>query len=127
LTAFTLSSADAPCWLCALPRCNRQRLTVILLGGGSIAYGIQQLASHPMQVSLLVPLVGRLYYLRSFGEAIQSFDGLTENSVGFGEPGECKRRADNSSGSTDCRQPLLEQREPFLCLPERVQPQSAVY
>jgi hypothetical protein len=46
------------------------------LGRGSIACGIQQIASPPMQCGSTEPLVGRLDYLRSLGEAIQSFQIL---------------------------------------------------
>ena len=58
---------------------------VTLLCRGSVASGVQQIASHPMYLSLADPLFGRLNYLSSLGEAIQSLDRLTEPSVSFRE------------------------------------------
>ena len=74
-----------------------------------------------MQLSLVGLLLRGLDDLRSLGEAIQSFSRLPEHGVGLGEPHEQHRRPCNSSGSTDCQQPLREQREAFLRLPERSQ------
>ena len=48
------------------------------LGRGWIACGIQQIASQPMQLSLVVPFVGRLDDLCGLGEAIQSVGRLPE-------------------------------------------------
>ena len=45
---------------------------IILLGRGMFAYGIQQLASQPIQLSLFKPLFGRLEDVRSLGETIQA-------------------------------------------------------
>jgi hypothetical protein len=41
---------------CALPLCNRERLMVTLLCRGSVASGVQQIASHPMYLNLADPL-----------------------------------------------------------------------
>jgi hypothetical protein len=57
---------------CALPLCNRECLMVTPLGRSSIANGIQQIASHPIQLSLIAPLIGGFNDLRSLGEAIQT-------------------------------------------------------
>ena len=54
---------------------------VTLLCRGSVASGVQQIASHPMYLSL----ADRLNYLSSLGEAIQSLNRLTEPSVSFRE------------------------------------------
>src|SRR6267142_2885580 len=86
--------------LCALELRYRKCLMIAPLGRGWIACGIQQIAAQPMQLSLAVPLFGRLDYPRSLGEAIQSIGRLPDHSVGLGEPHKRKRRTCNSSGST---------------------------
>ena len=112
--------------LCALPLGNGDGLTIVPLGPGSIAGGIQQIARHPMQqLSFNDPLVGGLDDPRSLGEAVLCFSRLPEHGVGLGEPREQHRRTDDASGSTQFRQPLREQRKAFLCLPERDQRPSA--
>jgi hypothetical protein len=44
--------------LCALPLRNDERLMVALFGRGSIAGGAQEIASYPMQLCLVAPLIG---------------------------------------------------------------------
>ena len=73
---------------------------VTLLGSGSIAYDIQQIASQSMELSLVGPLLGRLDDLHRLGEAIQSFDRMTDYRVGLGEKHEHTRRPCNSSGGS---------------------------
>ena len=43
--------------LCALSVRNGHRLMITLLGGGSIARGVQQIASQPVQLGLVTPLI----------------------------------------------------------------------
>jgi hypothetical protein len=86
--------------LCVLQLRYREGLMVASLGRGWIAYGIQQIASHPMQLGLVVPFVGRLDDLCDLGEAIQSIGRLPDHGVGLGEPRKHGRRIYESSGST---------------------------
>ena len=67
-----------------------------------------------MQFNLVDPLLGTFNDPRRLDEAIQSFDRLPECGVGLGEPHEQKWGSVNSSGSTECCEPLPEQRKAFL-------------
>ena len=74
-----------------------------------------------MYLSLADPLFGRLNYLSSLGEAIQSLNRLTEPGVSFRG---IVSTWGYTSGSTMYLQPLRDQRESFLCLPECSQRRS---
>jgi hypothetical protein len=69
-----------------LPLRDDEPLMIALLGGGLIAGGVEQIASHPMNVGLRDLLFGGFDDLRSFGEATQTLDRLSEPGVGLGNP-----------------------------------------
>jgi hypothetical protein len=94
---------------------------VALLGGGSIAGGVQQIASQPMQLGLVVSLIGSFNDQRSLGEAIQALDLVPEPGVGLGKPHENPWRKLNSPGGAVHSKPVGDQSEAFLCLPKRSQ------
>jgi len=56
---------------------------IVPLGGGAIACGIQQVASQPMQLRLLIPLIGGFNDLRSLDKAIQALARPPEPCVGL--------------------------------------------
>jgi hypothetical protein len=69
----------------ALPLRNRERWTITLLGRHSIACGVQQIASRPVQTGFVSPLFNGFNDLLSFGEAIQALRRLPQLSVRSGE------------------------------------------
>jgi hypothetical protein len=69
----------------ALPLCNRERLTITLLGRHSLACGVQQIASQLVQTGFVSPLFSGFNDLLSFGEAIQALRRLRQLSVRSGE------------------------------------------
>src|ERR1700756_68081 len=100
-------------------------MIVTLLGRCAITYGNQQIASHPMQISIVASFLSRFNDLLSFSEAVQSFQGPAETIVGFRKFDEQILRRYNAPGFTQRGKRSGEQRETFLCLPKRGQRPSA--
>src|SRR5215831_2122238 len=95
---------------------------VTLLGGGSIAHGVQQIASQSMQLSLVMPLPRRLDHLCSLGEAIVSFNQLPEHSMGLGEPHIQSQRTCNSPVARTAVNPCVSSARPSRACPRVTRP-----
>jgi hypothetical protein len=84
--------------LCALSSRNGHRLMITLLGGGSIARGVQQIASQPVQLGLVIPLIRGFDDLPNLDEAIQAL--MRPNADPWARP------------RSNCAEPLLEHTAP---------------
>jgi hypothetical protein len=104
-----------------LPFRDRERLMIAQLGGNFISGGVQQLASQPVQLGLVIALVNRLDKLRGLGKAVQALFQLTNLGIGLGEPYERKRRGYDRAGRTKQRETPCQEGEAFLRFSERSQ------
>ena len=91
---------------------------MIAPGGGLISGRVQEIASQPINVGLRDALIGGFDDLRSFGEAIQALDRLSELGVGLGSAREHRQCVYHGASGTVHREPLSDQSEAFVCLPE---------